>query len=772
MNRSPHDIQRRFGVAYGRLCHFVALRRDHSSIAAAEDGVIRAAMFLCENGEAPDLDEIIENAKAFFSLTFSREEIERSIDRLVEVGQAERVGDGARLLRGTLDDVDKIVRKAQESEQTIRDEWAAELQANGLVESQDADDAWRALQSYLAALFTRHGVQTLELIAPEFIDDESVDMPASEILDHIVAEMLPKRSRRKGREIVRSFLTDRTPLRDEYLTELLDATFSFFALTVDEETRELLRKNLPPLKLLVDTNFLFGLLDLHSNAFVAVSKDVVAVVSAEKLPFQLYYHPLTVDEFRSVLDFSRRRLAGGRWTSTVSRALLKVGDLSGIDRRYHELNAQHPTLVDDFFARYDNLERVLDSHGIKPYRNSYESWLDDEETLNLVSRYKRFIEPNEKYFTVLRHDIILWRTLRDMRRHDPGPFGTGAFFLTCDYSLWRFDHQQLNRGTSGVTVLPNVFMQLLRPFIPRTANFDASFVSTFALPEFRTIRSATGKAVQRVASVIRLYADLPEELAEKILSDEVLIKKVSKIREDDPAIVDLIESAIADEALRLKHDRDRLNDELTKQKEETAIVSRTLTEAAQSADDRLLAIKNLQDELVIAKAQVQTTILGTTKALDALSTQEKTLGAKVSQLEAQRTAAREDAARAAREANDERTRRAALTRKLAAVLHILIGAASVITFLLISPDKVTKTLGVVIAIAYAVAGAALEVWGWGAKADHAWWGRVCIGSVVIALGAGLLIRDDYPRLGWVFIGAAVAAALALLRDVMPKSSIK
>ena len=428
----PSNLQKRFGVAYGKLCHFVALRRDSASIAAAEDGVIRAALYFCENATAGDLDEIAQNAKAFFSLSFSLEEIERCIGRLIQEGQAERVGAGARLLPQTLTQVEAAISAAQEMEQRVRDEWTATLIDRQLIEARDSDDAWRATQSYLAALFVRHGVQTLELLSPQFVADEGIDMPASDILDENVRGNLSRFSRKTGRKIIRSFLTDRTPQRDAYVTELLDGTFSFFALTVDEDTRELMRKSLPPLKLLVDTNFLFGLLDLHSNAFVGISKDVVAVIREQRLPFQLYYHPLTVDEFRSVLTFWRERLSGGHWSPGVSRALLRVGDLSGIERRFHEVNAEHATLVEDFFRRYGNLERVLESYGIKPYRNDYESWLGDDATLDLISQYKRFIEPNEKAFAVLRHDVVLWRTIREMSLRGPGPLGSGAFFLTCD----------------------------------------------------------------------------------------------------------------------------------------------------------------------------------------------------------------------------------------------------------------------------------------------------------------------------------------------------
>jgi uncharacterized membrane protein HdeD (DUF308 family) len=296
------------------------------------------------------------------------------------------------------------------------------------------------------------------------------------------------------------------------------------------------------------------------------------------------------------MDYHHRKLAG-TWTTAISRALLNVGDLSGIERRFHELNAEHPTNVDDFFARYSNLDRILQSYGITPFRMAYEKLLDDDITLDLISKYTRFIEPKEKPFDTLRHDIVLWRTLREIRRNDPGPFGSGGFFLTCDYTLWRFDHRQLSRGEVGASVLPNVFLQLLRPFVPRTEDFDQSFVSTFALPEFRTIRSASAQAVSRVASIIRLYADLPEDTAAEILSDEAFLAKVANVDESDTTLQHLIESAIADEAKRLKVESDRLRDQLARQEHGNDQLTARLVSAQRTADEHFAALQRVESQI-------------------------------------------------------------------------------------------------------------------------------------------------------------------------------
>jgi hypothetical protein len=390
-------LQNRFSNAYGRLCHFVAIRHDSTSVTAAEDGVVRAAVYLSADVTASDTHEIANNLMSCFSLSFSDEEVERSVTRLAAGGHLVRNIDGSiTLTRTAVSDLERCVDASQTLENDVRAEWFTQLTGREpLPDGHTPDEIWRALQRYLAAMFTRYGVQTLELLMPAGAVDQSLDVPASEILEHVSKSELPRFDVPIRREVLQSFLADRTDLRNRYLSELLDGTFSYFALTVDEDTRRLLGENLPPLKLFVDTNFIFGLLELDSNPVAVLSKQLASIIREQRFPFQLYYHPVTASEFRIVMDYYHKRLKSGHWPQAMSRALLRVGELRSVELKFHQMNAQMLISVDDFFARYSNLDRLLGVAGIKPYRNVYEPWLEDEVTLDLISEYKQFLEPRE-----------------------------------------------------------------------------------------------------------------------------------------------------------------------------------------------------------------------------------------------------------------------------------------------------------------------------------------------------------------------------------------
>lgn len=568
-----------YSEVYSRMCHFVALRKSDSAVNEVQDALIRESIYLFPNSEIESVGALVRD---LFGLSFSGAEIRDSIDRSLTSGVLEA---SSTQIRCSHDEEKKIafaLASTKELEEAVKKEWCDQLTRDNLIAQELCDAAWAALQHYLSRIFGRHGVEAVEFLDPSRTDGD--DETAGVILDEVIKRYLSQLPVQVARSIIRSFVTSRTDKRVLYLSQLLDGTFSFFALTADVETSKLLRHNLVPMKLLLDTNFIFGLLHMHVNAFVSVSNDLISLIRDNKFPFDLYYHPLTVQEFNTVMDFSKQKIIGKEWSPALSRALLKAGFLSGIEYRFHELNGNTKITPKEFFDRYSNVERILQSFGIRVYNDDFGRLLQDDSTLELISKYKMFLSPKEKSHNTLLHDVVLWRTLQSIRKRSSEPFGAGAMFLSCDYSFFNFDRNQLRQnGQVGTVILPNVFLQLLRPFVSRTADFDAKFIETFALPEFRTIHAADNKALSRIGQTLALYSDIDEPLALKLLTDEALISKVRDLKPDDPAIQPLIEQAIIGENQSLRQDLTVTAEKLAAREESLGKVGSELAEIRQEA---------------------------------------------------------------------------------------------------------------------------------------------------------------------------------------------
>src|SRR5437588_3283880 len=119
------------------------------------------------------------------------------------------------------------------------------------------------------------------------------------------------------------------------------------ALTIDAETRQELKSKLPALNIFVDTNILFSLLGTHDTPLAAATIDLFNVINKNQLPFKLYCHAKTVDELTRTLDAAIERLTSRTWAQQVSRAVVSLPwqtfRLTGIEMRFHQLNAEQPT---------------------------------------------------------------------------------------------------------------------------------------------------------------------------------------------------------------------------------------------------------------------------------------------------------------------------------------------------------------------------------------------------------------------------------------------
>lgn len=334
------------------------------------------------------------------------------------------------------------------------------------------------------------------------------------------------------------------------MAQLLDATFTFFALSVDESTTEYLRSTLNPMAIFLDTNFIFGVLNLHNGPLNEISQELVSIVKKNCLPFTFYYHPATLNEMKRTISALGDNLRTRKWKASLSRAALRNGQVSDFELHYHKLNAVQPIDPEAFIERYEHPEPILHEYGFVPYEPLP---VDADYTYRKgehIAEYSHFIESRRraKSAAAYDHDVSVWLATEMIRGSRDSILETGVLLLTCDYHLYAFDQMvsQKERRVGGV-VLPNHFIQMLRLFIPSTDDFDQRFVETFAIPEFRTIGSDYSLTVSKVLSYLALYSDVSEETAVRILANQLLIEKLKGVDENSEEFKDSIESALMKE---------------------------------------------------------------------------------------------------------------------------------------------------------------------------------------------------------------------------------
>jgi hypothetical protein len=383
------------------------------------------------------------------------------------------------------------------------------------------------------------------------------------------------------RDAVRDFFNTTTLDRTRYLAQLLDGTFTFFALSADDATSGFLRNSLPDLKLFLDTNFIFGLVGVNDDELNTIARELIEFIQVNGFPFVLYYHEKTLEEAERTLGAIGARLKSRIWPRAISAAAVQAGAGSAVELTYHRLNAKQGMDPDAFRARYGHVRVLLDELGLKIYREPPEDEAAQKRRWLLVAEYddfKKRVRPDRlRHYEALDHDVSVWISVQRLRTPGRSTLQSGAAFLSADHLLYRFDWEAKRQGGSGSVVLPSQLLALLRPFVAMNPDFDRRFVQTFAIPEFRTSSTNYARTAARVLSYLASLQDLSQPTAVAILKDEILMTRVQKIRDESPDFKHEVDSAIVAANGRLQAENERL-------KAQSERLSATIAQAAASTE--------------------------------------------------------------------------------------------------------------------------------------------------------------------------------------------
>ncbi len=561
-----------FERAFGQLCHLVALNKTNM-VDGARDNLLATTLVLDDASGHRSAVSIGAAAFVLFGVRLDADDLDRSVHTLLEAGHVLRGSDG--VLRASPDQrarVEGRVQAARILEATVRQEWF-QAAADVIGDEGLHEPLWNCLKTYLALAFRRHGAETVYLLDPNAIVPEGT---LTSYFDEAVARAGLAPHRPVAQSAIDIFFHQSTAARSSYLVQLLDGTFTFYALSLDEATISYLRESLSPLTIFLDTNYIFGLLDLHDNVFMRASKELVRFIRENNLPFHLYYHEYTFAEIDRTLSAQADRLRSRRWSSAISRAAIDTDSVYGLERLYHRVNAETPTDLDAFLSRYENVRELLIPLGLKIYREGAAPSFTLKEKSLLIAEYLDFLSkeaPRPKAYAAADHDASMWLALRRLRTPGQPVLDSGAIFLTNDYWFQRFDRTRAGLsfgGGPGAVVLPTQLLQLLRPLVPATDDFDRRFVDTFASPEFRTVQTGYSATSAKVLSYLATYKDLPTPTAVAILRNHALASRLRPLDEDSPAFREAIESEIVEINRSLLEERVSLAQERAAKTQEPA----------------------------------------------------------------------------------------------------------------------------------------------------------------------------------------------------------
>jgi len=557
-------IAHNFSLAFEQMCSIVAIGQIKGA-----DEVLKELLLQCLvifPGEEFCNEEQFSNVlDVLFGLRIPDHEIRYALDRLLsERTVIKNIDDRLFIPPDIKEELQKNISESLSLEEKVRDGWKEEIAKN--YPDISFDQAWKALRYYLAKTFQRHGMQTVALLDPLLEIPPEYTISLSELINESVKEF-PTSLHLSLKNTVSGFLATigNYPYRSIYIAQLADGAFNYFSLTVETDIAEQFRRNLNPLKLFLDTNFLFGILDLDVGPQVAVSIELINAIQKYKFPFELIYHKETEKELLTSIENKEGILGSQNWSRNISRAATTSRFLSGVESKYHQRYAETGIDVKSFFKPYKHSDILLAQKNIKLFTPETDRVREKSELINEYSEYIK-VKYKEKTYALIDHDMTVLDIVRSLRSNSKSTLEAGTLLITCDYMLYKFDWETSKpKGILPCTILPNLFWQILRPFVPSDVDFSRSFAETFAIPEFRTIGSGASQACSKMLSILAGYKGFPEDTAVKMLSNDLLIDHLRRV-ENDQEFQEYIESAIVAENAELAEEKASLSDHLEQER--------------------------------------------------------------------------------------------------------------------------------------------------------------------------------------------------------------
>ena len=553
---------RQMPEAIRRLCHFVPPSEGENLSLALHECLVKHAM--AKLGTEPHtVSHIKDSLYLLFNLNFEDEEIEGAIKRLMRTGSVMSPSEDFYVLSiDEYSELERLLEDSKEFEQRIIGEWIENISRNYPGLSQDDVNALgEDLTIYLTKIFAKHGAECVALV---YAGQDEADSFVGKLEDDIFASLPGRSSRVHKIRIIElpAFFKNASTQRKRYIARLLDSTFVIHMLHMDKDCSALIRKQFKGYRLYLDTNFIYRLLGLKGSTLQKAAQSAIKI--AKDLGFALIVSARTIDEWQASIERAVKNL---KRVPLLSPSLAQVGadytTEEDLTTGYWWEYAKTKISIDDFFALYQHIEELLKESDIKIKDTLCDRIKDgplltqEISKLNLATDYIKFPK-------VAEHDAFHRLLILRLRGKSPPKtfIDTKVWFLTCDTLLPKYDRMaRKNPDEIPFCILASQWVQTMRPFLPRTQDFDETFVDLFTSPYLRTYGELPSNIAQTILGRIAKYGQHSSGLAVRVLTDRYLTKEIGQT-EDAEKITELIDNATARAAEEFREERDGLKKQL------------------------------------------------------------------------------------------------------------------------------------------------------------------------------------------------------------------
>lgn len=375
------------------------------------------------------------------------------------------------------------------NETSVKTLFSGALASKGLT-SKESDNYW---QAFLSTFLVPH-IKSVGADAYNLISKKRQDVEHGPILFKEFLERMPENHRAAIRIAANAALDPSNAESRAFVLGYLNAYFFLEATALSKNTLRQLTvasNQRAEFNVLLDTNFVFSILDLHDNPSTEAAKSLLetrAIIS-EFADVNMLVHPLTLREARFAMNAAKKKVPA--LNRVVAEVALDQAIPSGLVKQYAIAASKSKQLLtsEKYFEPYDSqLEDILARKGVTVVDQSSSPTSDagiDEDIETLQDQQARRDNGRQKNAVQIEHDVRLWHFAFSKRpRSFSSPLEAKYWIASIDFDLMRFDERKSRNNPDPVKIVlhPTELLQLLQFWIPRSSTFEEMLVANLSSP--------------------------------------------------------------------------------------------------------------------------------------------------------------------------------------------------------------------------------------------------------------------------------------------------
>lgn len=547
------------------------------------DSIIESVLY--SYGDAISITEMKELIQNEYLLSLHDTELEASLDRLLQREHIDMRKNKYFCVEDRIAFYNETQRRNSIELSNRKDRFFslfADLIESSLCK-EDKDAIWETFNNYIFECFYKYGRNTVKSFMPLNSDgfDDNLSIQKKSI-DSLPSEDL----RTCFTKVIRTYSNRIDTQELKYLESLAKKVEAFYSLGFDEESyKEFQNFNVLELKILVDTNFLYSILDLHIHPERESCKAIVRLINERGLNIKLMYLPDTLAELlQKKQEFDN--IPKTSLTPKQIKALLESETLDSFLKSYYEQLLLNPNDAPHPSDRITYAKATLTQKNITLFNAKLKVLREDskllEDRYSEYSEYLRFVDETraEKGFSVkgmkepekIEHDVLLREVIDYLRPHKRNSFTDAQYFgLTLDNSLMNFDKfskLKTQRSSYIPTFLaPSFLLQRLLRILPLlTEDYHRAFIAAISSPTFDSSRKKALTTIRTVGYFKNMGIE-DDQLILKCITDKLFINEIEN-KQTSEEIEAFIASTVEKHIQGLKEENDVLSKKLVKHKEE------------------------------------------------------------------------------------------------------------------------------------------------------------------------------------------------------------